>query len=333
MCDDRMFDDSTVSNDRRRLRQHTLASYLAMAAALVLVVLLGAWGAYHSGLSTDWLAANLRAGASRVALGWTVVIGGMVLVLLVVAFSLRRVGWQAADLQRRLDQADLRRATELSQLIIGLAHEIRNPLNAVRLNLYAIGKMHRREAALADDEIADVLHQSASEIERIDLLMREMLGYARAEPHDAEDVDLGAAVRDMLGLLRRALDDEQVTVETRWPDEPARVRIAPSRLRQILLNLLNNAREAMGPGGRIEVEAAAGPGCWELIVSDDGPGVPAAQRQSVFLPFYSTKALGLGLGLSLVKKYTEEGGGQIHCETRPGGGGRFRVRLPAAPAR
>ena len=287
-------------------------------------------GTYHSGLSTDWLEASLRADARRVVFGWTLVIGGIASVVLAAAFSLRSIGRQTAALQRRLDQADVRRVAELSQLIVGLAHEVRNPLNAVRLNLHAIGKLHRQEAWLADHEVLKVLRESAQEIERVESLMREMLGHARCEPHEAENVDLSAEVRGALELLRQAFDDENVAVETRWPTAPPRVRVDRARLRQVLLNLLNNAREAVGRGGHIEVEAVRGPGCWELIVSDDGPGVPAADRRRIFEPFYSTKILGLGLGLALVKRYVEEAAGSVCCDARPGGGGRFRVRLPAA---
>ncbi|HTU25921.1 MAG TPA: ATP-binding protein [Pirellulales bacterium] len=287
-------------------------------------------GTYHSGLSKHWFERSVTAERQYALFGWYVVVSGTVLVLLLAVGALYLITRQAAALQHRLDQADLRRVTELSQFIAGLAHEVRNPLNAIRLNLHAIGRVHRGEARLPDDEVETTIRESVREIGRVAALIHEMLGYARDEPPCVENIDLGSEVCRTLGLVKQVMEDDHVAVAAHLPGEPLWVRIDRARLRQILLNLLNNSREAVGKGGRIEIGLARSRGLLELAVSDNGPGVPQAQRQRIFEPFFSTKDVGIGLGLTLVKKFVDESGGSIVYEPGPDSGGRFLVRLPEA---
>jgi signal transduction histidine kinase len=116
------------------------------------------------------------------------------------------------------------------------------------------------------------------------------------------------------------------------PDSQVATRIDRDRVRQILLNLLNNAQDAAGQGGQISVALEHSDGWADVIVSDNGPGVPEEDRERVFEPFYTTKEKGCGLGLSLVKRFAEEAGGTARCESKAGRGARFRVRLPEKSA-
>jgi two-component system sensor histidine kinase HydH len=287
-------------------------------------------GVYHAGLDADWFERAATAQRAESLFGWIVVVGGVVLVVLVATGSLYVITRQAAALQRRLDRADLRRVTELSQLIVGLAHEVRNPLNAIRLNLHAIQRVHRGEASLPQEELSSIMRESVWEISRLSALIGEMLGYARSEPQREEVVDLNAEIHGALDLVKHVMEDHHVAVVARLGSEPRYIRIDRARLRQILLNLLNNAREAVGKGGRIEIFVNRSGRSVELVVSDNGPGVPAAHRHHIFEPFYSTKELGIGLGLALVKKFIDEGGGNITYDASQTSGGCFVVRLPEA---
>jgi two-component system sensor histidine kinase HydH len=285
-------------------------------------------GVYHAALYAEWFDAAATKAEEFTLFGWLVVVGGAVLVVLAATGSLFIITRQAAALQRGLDLADVRRVTELSQLIVGLAHEVRNPLNAIRLNLHAIDRVHRGEARLPEEEFNAIVRESVWEIGRVSALIGEMLGYARSEPQREEEIDLNAEVRRALDLVKHVMEDHHVAVVARLAAEPLYVRIDRARLRQILLNLLNNAREAVGKGGRIEVVVSRGAGSVELVVSDNGPGVPAANRHRIFEPFYSTKDVGIGLGLALVKKFVDESGGSIAYNASRDSGGCFVVKLP-----
>lgn len=285
-------------------------------------------GVYHAALSVQWFDRAAATAEKSEIFGWMVVVGGVVLVVLVAIASLYFITRQAAALERRLDLADVRRIADLSQLIVGLAHEVRNPLNAIRLNLHAMERVHRGEARLPDDEITAIVRESVWEIGRVSSLISEMLGYARSEAPRADNVDLNAEVRGALDLVKQVMEDHHVAVVARLAPEPMRVSIDRARLRQIMLNLLNNAREAVGKGGRIEVAVSRCGGSVELIVSDNGPGVPEVSRHRIFEPFFSTKEVGIGLGLALVKKFIDESGGSIVYDASRDSGGCFVVRLP-----
>jgi signal transduction histidine kinase len=287
-------------------------------------------GSYHSGLASDWLDDRLTLAYHDVVRRWATVIGGIAVVVLFAAGSLYLIARHTASLRRSLEMADLRRVTEVSQLMVGLAHEIRNPLNALRLNLHMAERVHRQEAWLPEEELSAVLRESTREVERIRDLMHEMLGYTRSEPIQDEDFDLISEVLETLSLLKQVMEDDQITLTTQFPACSAPVRMNRARLRQVLLNLLNNAREATGPGGRVHVQMTAARGAFELTIEDDGPGVPADVRQRIFEPFFSTKEQGMGLGLALVRRFVEEGGGDVHCESDGRSGSRFHVRLPVA---
>jgi two-component system nitrogen regulation sensor histidine kinase NtrY len=118
---------------------------------------------------------------------------------------------------------------------------------------------------------------------------------------------------------------DRIAVAMRLPAKPIFVRIDRHRFRQIAINLLNNAREAAGPGGQIDVEVLRRRDRVEIVVADNGRGLPAAERQRIFDPFYSTKDLGAGLGLSLVKRFVEEAGGTVVCEDNQPSGACFRI--------
>jgi signal transduction histidine kinase len=177
-----------------------------------------------------------------------------------------------------------------------------------------------------------MLHDSTREIERVEILIREMLGFAQVDSERVDDVELAAEIRAILNFLNQAMTDQEIVVRVRMTDEPVLVRMNRSRVRQVLLNLLNNAREAAGRGGQIELALESSHDSVSLFISDSGMGVPEPERHRIFEPFYTTKPAGLGLGLPLVKKFVEDVGGEVCCEGDNQGRSRFRVWLPASRA-
>ena len=287
-------------------------------------------GLYHAGIDVGWLDTQLARVRQERSTFWLSLIGGTCGIVLLSSVMIVQVTRNTARLEHELELAHARRTTEMHELVLGIAHEIRNPLNAIRLNLHTIEQVVHHDAELPDDEMRLMLSETASEIDRMEGLMREMLGFARENPNDAEPIDLSAEVQRTLAFLRNKLEQSNVQVYVDSPPTPATVSMNRTRLRQVLLNLLNNACDAMQKGGRVDIQVRQQRGQVELTVIDTGPGVAAGDRERVFVPFYSTKAAGAGLGLALARKQLEEAGGTIVCEQAPGGKGcQFRVILPA----
>jgi two-component system, NtrC family, sensor histidine kinase HydH len=290
-------------------------------------------GIYHAGLDADWLDDQLLAARQSRTNFWFWLISGTCGLILVSSVVVVGVTRHTARLEHEIEAANARRVTEMHELVVGIAHEIRNPLNAIRLNLHTVGQVFRDEAALSDAEIGTMLDEMEGEIARLETLMREMLGFVRTSDQPPAALDVAEEIGKTLMLLRTNLEQRGIDARLDIADEPDLVAIDGTRLRQVMFNLLNNAIEALPDGGHIEVVVRGGRSQVEIAVSDDGSGIPPRDRERIFVPFFSTKASGTGLGLALARKFIEEAGGVIRCEPNPRGRGScFRILLPAARA-
>ncbi len=288
-------------------------------------------GKFHTGIDKKWLDEQVTKSRQHAVHGWIAVIGAILAVVLLSSVSLYRITRHTARLETALDVADARRVSEVSQLIVGMAHEVRNPLNAVRLNLYAAERVFRGDTQLDADEVDGMLSESVREIERVDELFKQLLGYARVEPHQLENFNLSQEVQSALQFLRHSLDQAHVAANFSSPPEAIFVRMDRSQLRQILLNLVQNSCEAAGNGGRISLRILRTGDTAELSIFDTGPGVPAPLRDRIFDPFFTTKNTGTGMGLAVVRSLVEMAGGTIRCESdEQSGGCCFRLALPCA---
>ena len=219
----------------------------------------------------------------------------------------------------------------LGTLAAGVAHEIRNPLTAIKARLYTL-----RRAAPAPEAEEDV-QAIAGEIDRLENIVRDVLGYARPmEPKFAE-VDLAAWIREFGAFVEPELATGGIRLVVD-ASAPLRLPADTEQLRQVMLNLVRNAREALdGRPGRIELAVRRERGTLRqqrmaevavLRVTDDGPGIPAAVRARLFDPFFTTKKAGTGLGLAIIARLVENHGGEITYQTAEGKGTSFAVRLP-----
>jgi signal transduction histidine kinase len=251
-----------------------------------------------------------------------------------------------ASLQQRLEEleqttAELTTAQEqlirsarlaaVGRLSAGVAHEIGNPLAAIRglVDLMRLGDLER-------DEEKEFVTRIQRETERIHHTIRDLLDFSRndtsTDPRIESSADLAEVVTDTVKLIDRQSRFRDIELALGLDEGLPRVRGDHERLRQLLLNLLFNAADALGGKGRIEVRARHRGGVVELIVEDDGPGIDDAILAQVFDPFVTTKAPGQGTGLGLAVCYTivEQLGGAIEAANREQGGAVFEVRLPAA---
>jgi C4-dicarboxylate-specific signal transduction histidine kinase len=229
----------------------------------------------------------------------------------------------------------MNRASALGQLVASLAHEINSPLAAVLSNAEAAQRL--LDAPVRDDaevraSLGDIV-QDVSRASDVILRIRAMLGETVWTP---TPLDVGAAVRDALRLVKSELRDRGVDLEVAVaPGLPA-VSGDKVQLVQVILNLVINALEAVSglpaPRRRVRVRAwAADPGV-ALRVEDWGPGVPEGLGDRVFEPFFTTKSSGLGMGLAITRSIVEAHDGTISLARSEGGGAAFEILLPAAGA-
>ncbi len=222
------------------------------------------------------------------------------------------------------------RLAAIGKMAAHVTHEIRNPLSSISLNIELLEEELAGEAL--PGEARDLLASITREVERLGNLSEEYLRLARIPTARMEAEDLGALVLDLAKFSRpefeRAGTELRVDVA---PGLPATL-FDEAQLRQAVLNLLRNAREAMPEGGVVELSVVAESARVLLTVSDRGGGIPDAIRERVFDPFFSTKGEGTGLGLAITRRIVEAHGGTLDCAPRDGGGTVFRISLPLEPA-
>ena len=234
---------------------------------------------------------------------------------------------------------------EIAVLAGGLAHEIRNPLSTIGLNLELLAEsLGGTEPDDADDRPTArrkrMLRTVQRECGHLAEILDAFLAFAKAGEPELRGADLNALVAEFEEFFRPTAEAAGVRLTVLpAPDLPP-VRLDVRLMRQALLNLALNAQQALTAGevAQPHVELAtrpilAGPagGAVELAVADNGSGIPPEARGTMWDPFFSTKPGGSGLGLPTVKKIVEAHGGRVHCESGPGGT-TFRIALPTARA-
>jgi signal transduction histidine kinase len=237
----------------------------------------------------------------------------------------------------RQSRAEVLRADRLGRLgtlAAGLAHEINNPLVAIRTFL-SLAPSKRAEE---DPEFWDGYHALACrEVDRIGTLVSTMVHLARGQGGDAprEACDLGELVREGALLLQREAERAEVKLAVECAHDTPKLFAVRDQLHQVLLNLVMNAIHATPPGGRVSVSTSPGEGSEGpeavLEVNDTGAGIPPDDLERIFDPFFTTKDpdQGTGLGLMICHRIVTDHGGTIEVMSRVGEGSRFRVRLPA----
>jgi signal transduction histidine kinase len=230
--------------------------------------------------------------------------------------------------------ADAEALSAMGTLALNLAHEIRNPLNAAKLQLHLLGK--KIDKQVGEEETRAAMHRRVEivgdEIARLNRLLTEFLELARPRGIAREPVHMGELVDSVLSLERESAEARGVRVVRDVAHGAVAIGDA-EKLRQVVLNLVVNALEAMKDGGVLTVRAAvAKEGEGERIVfsiEDTGPGIPAEVRAQVFDPFFTTKEAGTGLGLSIVRKIVDQHAGDVRLESEVGKGTTVRVWIPS----
>ena len=229
------------------------------------------------------------------------------------------------------DAAHDDRLIQAGRLLTGVVHEIKNPLAVIQGYAQLMHDKCEDEADRAD------LQSIIDETRRVGALVDDMLSFTRRAPEQAEEVDVSRVVQAAINLTRHVMRQSSVSVVASLPDEAVLTRGQYGAYVQVLLNLLENARQSLDPGrsgGRgISLRLEAGPGdAPALIVANNGPPIPADMTERIFEPFVTTKAPGhgTGLGLALCRQILQRYGGAIDLLPGTGDTGvAFRVTFPA----
>jgi signal transduction histidine kinase/CheY-like chemotaxis protein len=334
--------DELVAAANRRLGED-----IAVLAVLSLLLFAGVWTLGELGIRRQ--VGRLTAMATKLGLGDLSArvpppfpggeLGGLMRVVNDTAESLERQRAAIDDLNQKLRQSQ--KMEELGQLTGGIAHDFNNTLTVITGTIDILA-----EAVSDKPQLATITRLISEAADRGAEMTRHLLAFARRQPLQPRETDISLLMLESAKLLRSTLG-EHIEIETILKPDVWPALVDPSQLSSALLNLAINARDAMPRGGKLILEASnvvldesnadAGgevrPGSYVLIaVSDTGVGIPAAIRDKVFEPFFSTKDVGkgTGLGLSMVYGFVKQSGGHIKLYSEEGYGTTFRIYLPRA---
>jgi len=230
-----------------------------------------------------------------------------------------------ASVRRRLED-ELRREDRLRAIgrtVAGIAHEIRNPLNGIRLSMQLLAKKLKRGSVHSED-----LGLVIAEVDRMDALLTDLLAFRETKKVALSEQNLLSVIEKCVHLVQPQEGTRKIRVHVEPEDADLRVRIDSQRLTQALMNLLLNAVEATEQYGDIEVTVHAENGAIAIEVHDSGPGLTEEQQKHLFEAFYTTKPDGTGLGLAVSREFVEEMGGKLtYKNSSPGA--TFLLELPA----
>lgn len=227
------------------------------------------------------------------------------------------------SMERQL--ADAAHLATLGELSAGLAHEIKNPLAGIKGAIEVI-----RDSIPASDIHREILGDVLHEVNRIDKIVRDLLGYAKPKPPSHSDIQLDEMAQRIVAMVEKSAKNDALVIRLHRLTSVPGFTGDETQLEQVLLNLLLNAQKAMPAGGHIDVRLwhnpTGGVACFE--VEDDGPGIPEEVRKRLFQPFVTTRTDGTGLGLATCLKNVQYHGGSIEVQSEVGHGTKFVVTLP-----
>jgi len=251
-----------------------------------------------------------------------------------LARSFNEMTGQLVQTRERMDDANRRlvqheKLASIGRMAATIAHEIRNPLTSVKLNIQKVAE----EEAFAETVRAHI-DLSLEGIDQIERFIKELLNFTRVQELSLERWPVEQIVDESLKVVRDTLAQKDIAVERSCPPGLPAILADADKLRQVFLNVLRNAHEALEPGGtiRIACDAVAGEGrtMVRVRIADDGPGIPEKDRPNIFEPFYTTKPSGFGLGLANARKIVEQHRGSIAVGETGGPGCEFVILIPAA---
>jgi len=222
------------------------------------------------------------------------------------------------------------RLATIGRMSAEMAHQVRNPLSSISLNLEMLEDEIRGGSALSRSEAHDLIAAIQDEIDNLVQVTESYLGFANLPPFRLEAANLNEIVQGMLVFARPQVEQRSANVTHRLEEGLPSVRVDRRQLKFAIMNVLTNALEAIPDGGRLRVRTESSNGRVDLLIADTGPGIERPDIARIFDPFFTTKQCGTGLGLSLARRIVEAHGGVISCRSVPRVGTTFRISLPRA---
>jgi signal transduction histidine kinase len=219
----------------------------------------------------------------------------------------------------------------LGRLAAGVSHEIRNPLGAVFLHFDLLQEVLREPSSESPEEIAETLAEIQTNLRRLDDLVQDYLSLVRVTQLECTPGEVGTAVQTWASEWQEHAAARAVTLRLEGLERLGTVAFHESTLRRVLLNLVQNALDAMPEGGTLSVAGRSTATHVQLQVRDTGIGIPAPQLAQIFEPLYTTKPGGTGLGLYIVQQIVAAHGGQVTVDSVEGQGTTFTLTLPRIP--
>jgi signal transduction histidine kinase len=253
---------------------------------------------------------------------------GVAALVLIIAFLYVLRLLQRTRLLEAQAQMDDRLAY-VGGLAAGLAHEIRNPLNVLSMNLQMLEEEVAARVSGDAGELREYLSALQAEIRRLSSLVNNFLSYARPNQPCFATRDLNQLIGEIVVLVRPEFEARDITLRQELSPFLPHVDLDEAQIRQAIMNILMNTTQILKPGGTVVIHSGVGEkGEVVATIEDDGPGIKPEDRQKVFEVFFSTRGGGTGLGLPIAARIMEAHGGTIDVESEPGRGARFILTLP-----
>jgi signal transduction histidine kinase len=231
------------------------------------------------------------------------------------------------EMERRLEKAE--RLSSLGQLAAGVAHEIRNPLNAISM---ATQRLKMDFLPADPDKMEEFKNLSGvirDEIKRLNGIIEEFLSFSKSRRLQLSDFSVVDVLQKIVSLIREEASTRRITIETNWRLTPAIIPMDVNKLQQSFLNLIKNALESMPAEGKISITVdKEGKNYIVVSISDTGCGMTAEEIEKIFSPEYTTKEKGVGLGIPLASEIIRGHGGEVRVISRKGEGTTFEIVLP-----
>jgi len=228
----------------------------------------------------------------------------------------------ARQFGRQLQTAD--RLSAISRITSGVAHEVKNPLNAILMHV----EVARMKLARQDTDVAPQMEIISREILRLDRVVKTFLDFTRPVELHLAEVPLDSFVREIVDLAAPQAEAGGIRVSVSVDTEAANIRVDRDLMKQAMLNVVVNAIQAMPQGGELRIECAVREEEAEIRIRDTGVGIPPELRDKIFRLYYTTKPEGSGIGLAMTFRIVQLHDGSIDFTSEPGKGTTFVLRLP-----